>query len=316
MRKWHKWKLLPVVLAWIGSSSAIVPLSKNCKEEVLATATDPIQCARMTREALGLPSLSLDNAWKTPTLVNDAANGVKFDTILNMWVSGGASTTGTVDNNAGDQGNDFDPQKLPGTCRWDTARSNSLGNAQACMCPIETEEKCKAKTGCSWHTDPTTPAPVPSSKCLNNAERFYFLLDKLLKKRGKNDFAIKIKYAGSPKNSLLPEGMLGKIMMVNMLSQMMGNPYTSSMSGYYGGQHHSPYHSQPQNQTQTIWPPHQYQQQQYSIPSYPQYSYSGYSRYPSHSSTAGAAPPTLDGSNPSYSQNQNPYQSYYNHQLP
>ena len=29
--------------------------------------------------------------------------------------------------------------------------------------------------------------------CLNNAERFYYLLQKLLKKRGKNDFAINLK---------------------------------------------------------------------------------------------------------------------------
>ena len=34
---------------------------------------------------------------------------------------------------------------------------------------------------------------MPSYACLNNAERFYYLLEKLLKKRGKNDFAIKIK---------------------------------------------------------------------------------------------------------------------------
>ena len=33
----------------------------------------------------------------------------------------------------------------------------------------------------------------PKYACLNNAERFYYLLQKLLKKRGKNDFAIKIK---------------------------------------------------------------------------------------------------------------------------
>ena len=35
---------------------------------------------------------------------------------------------------------------------------------------------------------------IPTHACINSAERFYFLLAGLLKKRGKKDFAIKIRY--------------------------------------------------------------------------------------------------------------------------
>ena len=35
---------------------------------------------------------------------------------------------------------------------------------------------------------------MPTFACINTAERFYHLLAKLLKKRGKKDFAIKIRF--------------------------------------------------------------------------------------------------------------------------
>ena len=35
---------------------------------------------------------------------------------------------------------------------------------------------------------------IPTFKCINSAERFYLLLSRLLSKRGKKDFAIKIRY--------------------------------------------------------------------------------------------------------------------------
>ena len=101
--------------------------------------------------------------------------------------------------------------------RWDVYRSNYLGNEAACLCPA-TETTCAKDRKCWWYEvgwsrmkiaswrmekwvyvssiqlPDDTNGLMPSYACLNNAERFYYLLEKLLKKRGKNDFAIKIKY--------------------------------------------------------------------------------------------------------------------------
>ena len=68
------------------------------------------------------------------------------------------------------------------SCRWDVYRSNYLSNEAACLCPA-TETTCAKDR---------KDGMMPNYACLNNAERFY-LLEKLLKKRGKKDFAIKIK---------------------------------------------------------------------------------------------------------------------------
>ena len=97
--------------------------------------------------------------------------------------------------------------------RWDVYRSNYLGNEAACLCPA-TETTCAKDRKCWWYEvgwshmtwrmekwvnvssiqlPDDTNGLMPSYACLNNAERFYYLLEKLLKKRGKNDFAIKIK---------------------------------------------------------------------------------------------------------------------------
>ena len=106
-----------VIISLLGSSSSSRALS--CREQVRAGAEDPISCARVTRHDLRLPSLNLDDDWKTPQKVNDKNNGITYDTILNMWVSGSTGgTTGTVGATVADQNKDFDPMKLPGVCRY------------------------------------------------------------------------------------------------------------------------------------------------------------------------------------------------------
>ena len=72
-------------------------------------------------------------------------------------------------------------------------RSNRLGSDEACLCPA-TESTCTlGRKGCYWYDMPAGSVDITTFACINSAERFYHLLSKLLKKRGKKDFAIKIR---------------------------------------------------------------------------------------------------------------------------
>ena len=85
--------------------------------------------------------------------------------------------------------------------RWDYLRSNQ--GLSACLCPA-TKQTCSLdRKACYWYKMPEEKAHklanqgvvyIPTHACINSAERFYFLLAGLLKKRGKKDFAIKIRY--------------------------------------------------------------------------------------------------------------------------
>ncbi|CAN0541712.1 unnamed protein product, partial [Ectocarpus sp. 8 AP-2014] len=101
----------------------------------------------------------------------------------------------------------LNPMNLPGACRWDLERSNKLGSDQACLCPA-TESTCTLnRKGCFWYEMPE--ASITTFSCINTAERFYHLLARLLKKRGKKDFAIKIRYGATPARGQLPMGPYG-----------------------------------------------------------------------------------------------------------
>merc|ERR1711936_1428582 len=80
----------------------------------------------------------------------------------------------------------------------------------------------------------------------NRAERFYYLLGKLLKKRGKKDFALKIRYGATPARGQLPMGPFGPAIIgggtgtnnmiskaISKISQMQEK--LSGMGGLFGG---------------------------------------------------------------------------------
>merc|ERR1719348_2704826 len=128
----------------------------------------------------------------------------------------------------------LDPNKLPGACRWDAERSNTLGSEQACLCPA-TKSTCSVdRSECYWYQMPEEKALklknqgvgyVPTFACINSAERFYYLLAGLLKKRGKKDFAIKIRYGATPARGKLPLGPWGPAIIGHGHRQsMMGHP--------------------------------------------------------------------------------------------
>lgn len=97
-------------------------------------------------------------------------------------------------------------------CRWD--KKTSL-----CFCP-RSHEMCfdkKLKNKCYWHEEPKFSYDYDGYKveeksdgeCISNAERFYNVLHKLLIKRGKKDFAIRINYNSIPARTELPYGPHG-----------------------------------------------------------------------------------------------------------
>merc|ERR1712126_90508 len=221
------------------SSETLLPTS--CREVVYPGADNPIECARVTRSDIGMINdHDLDMAWDTVGDVGTVNNGY-YDTILKQWVVAPSSSGGFNIPVAADGGQTLDVNQLPGSCRWDMERSNRLGNDKACMCPA-TKYTCAIgdrEGKCWWHQIPEVTGKVPTKACLNNAERFYYLLDKLLKKRGKSDFAIKLKYASDPMKSPLPlnNPMLRRVMMINMMGSMMKTSYLRP----HGQSYRSPY---------------------------------------------------------------------------
>jgi len=111
---------------------------------------------------------------------------------------------------------------LPGYCRWDAYRSNTDVRS-ACMCPT-TMELCNRRPNCFWYEDPTSPF----KECISNSERFYNMLHRLLVRRGKKDFAIKIRYGATPARGHLPLGPYGPA----IIGQGNSNP--SKTFGVYG----------------------------------------------------------------------------------
>jgi len=124
----------------------------------------------------------------------------------------------------------------PGHCRWDAYMAN-VNIAEACVCPA-TETTCSKRGQCYWYKDPNSPF----KECISQSERFYNMLHRLLIRRGKKDFAIKIRYGATPARGKLPLGPWGPAIIGQGHSQMgrpmggmgggmMGRP----MGGRYGG---------------------------------------------------------------------------------
>lgn len=253
-----------------------VALPQSCREVVYPAATNPIDCARVTRKQLGIGNqLELDQDWSTPQDVTKkpANQTIIYDTILKVWIAQphvGTYVHNPHSNNPmnADGASDFDPDMLPGSCRWDMERSNVLGNEAACMCPA-TKETCSLnRDKCWWYELPDDiEGLIPSFACLNNAERFYYLLEKLLKKRGKNDFAIKLRYSATPDmGAMASSGVLRKLFMFQMIQKMMSS-YRSSHNYNNQYSYNNYYQS---NTTQTsYYPQNQYY---YNYNSHPYYN--------------------------------------------
>merc|ERR1712112_107195 len=67
----------------------------------------------------------------------------------------------------------------------------------------------------------------PFKECISNSERFYNMLHRLLIRRGKKDFAIKIRYGATPARGKLPLGPWGPA--------IIGHGHAQSMMGPMGG---------------------------------------------------------------------------------
>jgi len=204
-----------VMLVHAVLGQGIGDLPTSCRTVVNPAATNPLQCVMVTRTALGISGLELDPAWQqTAQLSADAQTDTTnnqdsfYNDLLKQWVNNPAASDGTNPSVA-DAAKQLLPDSLPGACRWDLERSNRLGNAEACLCPA-TQTTCEInRKGCYWYKIPPVGGLEPTFSCINTAERFYYLLAKLLRKRGKKDFAIKIRYGATPARGQLPLGPYG-----------------------------------------------------------------------------------------------------------
>merc|ERR1719350_769569 len=212
----------------------------------------------------------------------------------------------------------INPDALPGACRWDLERSNTLGSDQACLCPA-TETTCTiGRKGCYWYEIPDSNAlDIPTFACINTAERFYHLLAKLLKKRGKKDFAIKIRYGATPARGQLPMGPYGPAIIgggsqsqMHLALQQLKMQQMKGQPGY-GAPSYSPYGQRAQMQSYGQQPQMPSYGQQPQMPSYGQQpqipSYGQQPQMPSY----GQQPPmpSYGQQTPQYGYSQ-PQQSY------
>lgn len=285
--------LLPVVFSEGENKTAKDPLELvlplSCREVIFQSATDPISCAMVPQSAL-VETVGEEEGWEIPNLERVIDAEPEKDVQTFVWSHGTQMWIKTPPGYA--NAND-----MPGSCRWDFHRASVYKTDQACLCPA-TERTCGKEAKCWWYEVPDAQSKVfPKYACLNNAERFYYLLQKLLKKRGKNDFAIKINYGAAPYHTnpltSMDGGLLQKIMMMRMMTQMMNkNSGGSSYNNYNQGYYYSPVESNSSN-------------------NYNQGYYSSNSNYNGYGYGGGNYNPNYDGyynqsSNPSYN-----YNSYY-----
>merc|ERR1719233_2224520 len=106
-----------------------------------------------------------------------------------------------------------------GACRWQggvKGVGDSDDQRGVCLCPATTEKLCtKDRASCYFHKDRKTNEKT----CISKPERFYNQLARLLSKRGKKDFSMKIQYGGSGARGYLPMGLQGPSLIGR------GNPY-------------------------------------------------------------------------------------------
>jgi len=205
-------------------------LPTSCREVVYKEAKSPLACSQVRRGDIGQGGLlELDHTWETVAQLSqdkytddNVYNDLLMDFVARPTGAPGEPNGAGVPNGAkqnptlGDSNTKVRPDFLPGACRWDYLRSNQ--GLSACMCPA-TKSTCSVdRKECYWYRMPEEKAKglknqgivfIPTHACINSAERFYYLLAGLLKKRGKKDFAIKIRYGATPARGQLPLGPYG-----------------------------------------------------------------------------------------------------------
>jgi len=159
-------------------------------------------------------------AWADNTFPNPGHEFMKID--ADGWKTVPGPTTTSTTDSLNYLCKKHQNANIPGYCRWDAHRANS-DTKSACMCPTNMQT-CNKRPNCFWYEDPRTPF----KECISNAERFYNMLHRLLMRRGKKDFAIKIRYGATPARGQLPYGLYGPA----IIGQ--GNPNPNSMYGVYG----------------------------------------------------------------------------------
>jgi len=102
---------------------------------------------------------------------------------------------------------DMDDPNKKAFCRWDMSFADKNQKQQGCLCP-RTKSKCSKKNQCYWFK-PKNQEEGNDAECVHNSERFYNILSHLLRKRGKKDFALKIKYSSAAAKGELPYGLFG-----------------------------------------------------------------------------------------------------------
>jgi len=205
--------------AWIKSkiTAALVPAPFTQAAIGGKKGADGVWRWELDQSPVPTTSTSWDAATSQPVPANGAVMVISEDGWQTLDTAGaGATPNGyvcemTITSN------------LPGYCRWDAYRANT-DIKSACMCPT-TMETCQRRPTCHWYEDPNSPF----KECISNSERFYNMLHRLLIRRGKKDFAIKIRYGATPARGKLPLGPYGP----SVIGQ--GSQRPASMYGRYNG---------------------------------------------------------------------------------
>jgi len=217
---------------------------------VYPAAVNPIQCVRLSRTALGLPDLEAHDDWNSYSELSQTSDNQRLDGVFNdLWINGENPDSNTAPLQAGSENSPYSFNDLPGACRWDLERSNKLGPSEACLCPVSEATCTLNRESCYWYAMPEPmDYDIPTFKCINSAERFYLLLSRLLSKRGKKDFAIKIRYGATPARGQLPLGPYGPAIIgggggkkaameqsMRRLNRQLGSKLSGSGFGGFGG---------------------------------------------------------------------------------
>lgn len=121
-------------------------------------------------------------------------------------------------------------------CRWDMGFADDKHKQAGCLCP-RTKYKCHKDDQCFWYKPKSYDSKHGDDKnqgqCVHNSERFYNILANLLSKRGKKDFALKIKYSSAAAKAELPYGPWGPAFIGHQEEPYSHNPHLASPYDYY-----------------------------------------------------------------------------------
>lgn len=116
-------------------------------------------------------------------------------------------------------------------CRWDIGFADKKQKQAGCLCP-RTKYKCHKDDQCYWFKPKSYDSKHDEKnqgQCVHNSERFYNILANLLSKRGKKDFALKIKYSSAAAKGELPYGPWGPAIIGHQEEPYSHNPHLASL---------------------------------------------------------------------------------------